>query len=71
MSTLKIVGISGSLRTNSYNSALLRAAQELAPDGTTFEILDIGALPLFNQDDEQNPPQAVRCLLYTSPSPRD
>lgn len=46
-----LVGISGSLRANSYNSALLRAAQEmLAEDGVTLELADIGELPLYNQD---------------------
>jgi chromate reductase len=48
--TLKILGISGSLRKASYNSAALRAAQELAPAGMTIDIFDISAIPLYNED---------------------
>ncbi|MFC6619320.1 NADPH-dependent FMN reductase [Deinococcus radiophilus] len=62
MADLKIIGISGSLRKNSYNTALIRAAQELTPEGTTFEIVEIGELPLFNEDHEQDPPQVVKDL---------
>jgi chromate reductase len=47
---MKIVGISGSLRKGSYNSAALRAAQGLAPEGVTIEIAEIGDLPLYNDD---------------------
>ena len=36
----KILGISGSLRSGSYNSALLRAAAQLMPDGTL--VLSVG-----------------------------
>ncbi len=45
-----ILGIAGSLRKGSFNSAALRAAQELAPVGMTIEIFDIGAIPLYNED---------------------
>jgi chromate reductase, NAD(P)H dehydrogenase (quinone) len=47
---MKIVGMSGSLRKGSFNSAALRAAQTLAPDGATIEIAEIGDLPLYNDD---------------------
>ena len=47
---MKIVGLSGSLRKGSYNSAALRAAQALAPEGTVIEIAEIGDLPLYNDD---------------------
>jgi chromate reductase len=47
---MKIVGMSGSLRKGSYNSAALRAAQALAPEGATIEIAEIGDLPLYNDD---------------------
>lgn len=56
---LKIVGISGSLRKGSYNTALLRAAMKLVPADMEIEMLGIGDLPLFNQDDEQNLPLVV------------
>ena len=47
---MKILGISGSLRKESSNTRLLRAAQELAPDGVTIDILDISHLPFYNDD---------------------
>lgn len=48
-----IAGISGSLRAKSYNTALLRAAQKLAPEGMKIEILSIDGLPVYNQDIEE------------------
>ncbi len=47
---MKIVGISGSLRKDSYNTMALRAAQKLAPAGVTLEIADISQIPLYNED---------------------
>jgi chromate reductase len=47
---MKVLGISGSLRKGSYNSAALRACRELMPQGMTLEIAEIGDIPLFNQD---------------------
>ena len=56
MSELTILGIAGSLRKDSYNRGLLRAAQGLAPEGVTIETFEqLDQIPLFNQDDEQNP----------------
>ena len=49
---LRIVGVAGSLRKGSYNRALLRAAQELAPDGMTITVAEIGNLPLYDADVE-------------------
>ena len=49
---LKILGISGSLRKGSFNTALLRAAQELASEGTEMTILDLKDIPLYNGDVE-------------------
>ena len=48
----KILGISGSLRERSYNTALLRAAAELAPPAVELEIFDLSRIPLFNDDVE-------------------
>jgi len=48
--TLRILGMAGSLRTGSYNRALLRAAGSLLPDGMVLEIAEIGNLPLYDQD---------------------
>lgn len=50
---LDIAALAGSLRATSYNRGLLRAAAELAPVDVSIEILDLAALPLFNQDLEQ------------------
>jgi chromate reductase len=56
---IKVLGISGSLRAGSYNSALLRAAKELAPDTMEIEIVDIKDIPLFSQDFESSVPESI------------
>ena len=57
---MKILALSGSLRTASINSALLRAAARLAPPAVTVTVFDgLGELPLFNPDLEASPPGAV------------
>jgi len=48
----KIIGISGSLRRGSFNSALLRAAVELMPAGAELKIESIEGIPLYNGDVE-------------------
>ncbi len=53
MSSFTILGIAGSLRKQSFNRSLLRAAQQLVPEGVELKIFDIGGLPLFNQDHER------------------
>ena len=58
-SPIRILGIAGSLRRESYNRAALRAATELVPEGATLEIFDLDGIPMFNQDEEQNPPAKV------------
>ena len=47
---MQILGISGSLRKASLNTAALRACSELMPQGMTLRITRIDDLPLFNQD---------------------
>jgi chromate reductase len=49
---IKVAGFAGSLRKASFNRALLRAAVELAPAGMTIEVLEIGAIPLYDADVE-------------------
>lgn len=61
-STFGILGIVGSLRAGSYNRGLMRAAQEVLPEGVTLTVADIGGLPLFNQDREDDPPAPVATL---------
>lgn len=50
MENIKIFAFAGSLRKDSYNKALLRAAAELLPENTEIEIFDLEGIPLFNQD---------------------
>ncbi|MFN2646873.1 MAG: NADPH-dependent FMN reductase [Burkholderiales bacterium] len=50
MADLKILGISGSLRKNSYNMAALKACGELMPPDMKMTIARIDDIPLFNQD---------------------
>src|ERR1043165_7744558 len=47
---LKILGISGSLRKGSFNTAALRACGEMLPAGMSMTIARIDDIPLFNQD---------------------
>jgi NAD(P)H-dependent FMN reductase len=49
---MHIIGISGSLRRNSFNSGLLRAAVDLMPAGAVLEIAAIDQVPLYNYDVE-------------------
>ena len=47
---MNVLGISGSLRKGSFNSAALRGAQGLAPQGMTIQVAEIGDFPLYNED---------------------
>ena len=53
MEPISVLAISGSLRRASRNTALLRAAQELAPDGMKVGITSLDDLPMYNWDEEQ------------------
>jgi chromate reductase len=57
--TVRILGIAGSLRRESYNRGALRAAQQLIPEGATLDVFELDGIPGFNQDKEQNPPEKV------------
>ena len=53
---MKVLGLSGSLRSISINSTLLRAAAKLAPPEMTVTVFNgLGELPLLNPDHEANP----------------
>ena len=55
-----ILGFAGSLRKESYNRSLLRAALEQLPGNVELEIFDLEGIPPYNQDLDQQPPEKVR-----------
>ena len=57
---MKLLGLSGSLRAESGNTALLHAFAANAPDDFNVEVFDgLGDLPLFSPDKEANTPDSV------------
>ena len=63
MTDLRVLGLAGSLRQDSYNRALLRAAQGLAPAGMVIEAFDLLPVPLYNGDVEAaGDPQGVAAM---------
>ena len=48
----------GSLRKESFNRKMANALRKIAPASLDLEIVEIGNLPLYNQDDDANPPAA-------------
>lgn len=61
---MRILAVSGSLRRDSHNTQLLRAAVEAAPDGVEVELwAGLGELPVYDQDvDTTEPVESVRRL---------
>jgi chromate reductase len=61
---MKVLAISGSLRRDSHNTNLLRAAQELLPPDVELELWDgLKAVPPYDEDDDVDPaPEAVARL---------
>ncbi len=60
---MHFLGISGSLRKQSLNTAALRACARLLPPSVTLEIADISAIPLYNEEiREQGLPAPVQTL---------
>ncbi len=59
---MRILVISGSLRANSYNTALARAAAQRAPEGTEVALYEgLGELPLYDADlDSEDAPKSVQ-----------
>ncbi len=49
---MRLLGISGSLRGRSFNTALLHEAMDLLPEGLTLEVFELHDVPLFNADVE-------------------
>lgn len=62
MNKYEIAVIVGSLRRDSFNRKLASAMAKLAPSDFSFSQLNIGDLPLYNQDDDANPAASVRRL---------
>jgi chromate reductase len=50
MSKVHLVGISGSLRRDSFNTKLLKAANDLLPGDVSMEIVSIADFPIYNAD---------------------
>ena len=61
---MRLLGISGSLRRDSYNTRLLRVAGELAAPGTTLELFEgLKGVPPYDEDDDVDPtPEGARRL---------
>jgi chromate reductase len=62
MAQYQIAVLIGSLRRESYNRQLANAVIALAPPELTFREATIGDLPLYNQDDDARPAEAVKRL---------
>lgn len=62
MSQYQIVVVVGSLRKESFNRQLANAIVKLAPKDFSFKQLEIGDLPLYNQDDDANQAPSVQRL---------
>jgi len=75
--SIKVAVLVGSLRKDSFNRRLARTVEKLAPDELTFEHIDIGGLPLYDQDFDGDYPapckalkqriQAADALLFVTP----
>src|SRR5919202_666842 len=61
---MRVLGIAGSLRADSYNRKLLLAAGELLPDDVEFEVFDgLKAVPPYDEDDDVEPAPAAVARL--------
>jgi len=73
----RVAVVVGSLRKDSINRKLALALAAMAPPTLKLEIAEIGALPLYNQDDDASPPpasaafkqqiQAADAVLFVTP----
>jgi len=62
MNAYQIAVVVGSLRKDSFNRAFAKAMMKLAPVDFIFQFVEIGDLPLYNQDDDGNPVESVKRL---------
>ena len=66
MKEIKLIGISGSLRSASFNTAVLKAVLGNLPTGVSARVADIGSLPFYNEEqDNAHQPETVRELRET------
>ena len=56
--TTRVAVVVGSLRKESFNRKLALAMKAMAPDSLSLDLVEIGQLPLYNQDDDASPPPA-------------
>ena len=57
MKSKQIAVLVGSLRKESINRKMAKSLIELAPEELNLHILEIGTLPLYNEDLDENPPE--------------
>jgi chromate reductase len=62
MKQYRIAVVVGSLRKESFNRMLASAIAKLAPPDFSFHQVQIGDLPLYNQDDDASPADSVKRL---------
>src|SRR5215213_8429468 len=62
MAQYQIAVVVGSLRKDSFNRKLANALVKLAPPEFSFKQVEIGDLPLYNQDDDAHPAESVKRL---------
>ena len=62
MRQYQVAVIVGSLRRDSFNRKLASAMARLGPSDFSFKQVQIGDLPLYNQDDDANPAESVKRL---------
>jgi hypothetical protein len=59
----RILGLAGSLRQASFHRGILRAAHEVGPEWMSCESFDMGRIPYFNQDiQDEGTPEPVKDL---------
>lgn len=62
MEKFKVIGLSGSLRKESYNTMILKYIKEKFNEDIDLEIVDISDIPFFSEDIENNEIESVRIL---------
>jgi len=60
MPNIKIAVIVGSLRKDSFNRKLAEGIAKLAPPDFSFSVVEIGDVPLYNQDHDDQPAESVK-----------